>query len=418
MNRPKGTKDNYGNVQVVRNYIKNVVEAIAELNNFTEIETPIFESKDVFSRGVGETSDIVSKEMYDFKDKKGRDMVLRPEGTAGVIRAIVENKLFAERLPLKLFYYGPTFRYERPQKGRQRQFTQFGIEMLGEASPYVDAEAILFAKQILDSLNIKYILKINSLGNSETRNNYSKALRDYLMKYKSELSEDSIKRLDTNPLRILDDKVDGKKEFIINAPKIDEFYSKEVKEYFDKLVNFLDSMDVKYEIDKTLVRGLDYYTDTSFEFISDSGNAGSQSTIIGGGRYSSLVKQFGGPELAGTGFGVGIERIQNELNEEEILAIAKNNPDIFVLNISEAKQDATLGIVHMLRKAGFITEWNQKPLSLPKAFNKADKMKAKLFVIAGEKELNNNEVSIKFDGEQKTVKLDDMIEYIDGKLGL
>ena len=418
MNKPKGTKDNFGNVQEVRKYIKDVVETISQLNNFTEIDTPIFEKLEVFSRSVGETSDIVSKEMYVFKDKKGRELVLRPEGTAGVIRAFVENKIFAESMPVKLFYYGPMFRYERPQKGRQRQFTQFGIEMICDPSPYTDAEAILFAKQILDTLNIKYKLVINSLGNKETRDEYSQALRKYFEEYKDQLTEDSINRLDKNPLRILDDKIDGEKDFVKNAPKINEYYSTETQEYFDKLTNFLSSMGIEYVVDHNLVRGLDYYSDTSFEFVSDSGNAGSQSTLIGGGRYSSLVSQFGGPDLSGVGFGMGIERIQNELEEQTIVEKSKINPEIFVLNISNEHQNATLGIVYMLRKAGYITEWNQKTLSLPKAFNKADKAKASLFIIAGSKELNENKVSVKFNGQQETISIESLIDYIDEKLGV
>ena len=417
MNRPKGTKDNYGDIQVVRDYIKYTVEAVAQVNNFKQIDTPIFEKKEVFSRAAGETSDIVSKEMYSFEDKKGREMVLRPEGTAGVIRAIVENKLFAESLPLKLFYYGPMFRYERPQKGRQRQFTQFGVEMISDRNPYADAEIIMFAKTILDALAVESKLVINSLGDKTTRDDYSKALRKYFEQYKSELTEDSINRLDKNPLRILDDKIDGEKDFVKNAPKISEFYSKETKEYFDKVTTFLTNMGVEFEIDPTLVRGLDYYSDTSFEFVSTSGNAGSQSTILGGGRYSNLIKQFGGPDLSGVGFGIGIERLVNELDIEEVVKAREIKPDVFVLNIAPNAQDATLGIVHMLRKSGFITEWNQIPTKLQKAFTASDKVGAAINVIAGEKELAENKVNVKVNGEQETVALEDLVDYLDQKLG-
>lgn len=416
MNRPKGTKDNYGNIQIVRDYIKEVVRAISDINNFTEIETPIFESKDVFSRSVGETSDIVSKEMYVFEDKKGREMVLRPEGTAPVVRAIVENKLFANSLPLKLFYYGPMFRYERPQKGRQRQFTQFGVEMISEPNPYADAEIILFAQSILDSLHVKYKLLINSLGDKETRDNYSNALKEYFSKYKNELTEDSLKRLDKNPLRILDDKIDREKDFVKNAPKISDYYSNDTKKYFERLTSFLEKMEVDFTIDQTMVRGLDYYSDTSFEFVSDSGLAGSQSTIIGGGRYSNLVSQFGGPNLSGIGFAVGIERLMNELDIENVLKTVKTSPDIFVINISEEDQDSTLGIVHMLRKSGFVTEWNQKPTKIQKAFGMSEKLEASINVIVGAKELENNKVNVKMNGIQETVDLDNLIEYLDRKL--
>ena len=418
MNRPKGTKDNYGDIQLLREYTQKTIEAISTVNNFKKIETPIFERKEVYLRSVGETSDIVSKEMYIFSDKKGREMVLRPEGTAGTIRAIVENKLFAEGLPLKVFYYGPMFRYERPQKGRQRQFTQFGAEMLSEASPYADAEMIIFAQSILESFNIEFKLLINSLGDKKTRDEYSKSLKKYFEKYKGELSDDSLNRLDKNPLRILDDKIDGKKEFVINAPKINEFYSAETKDYFNKVILFLDKMDIQYEIDTTLVRGLDYYSDTSFEFISTSGKSGSQNTLIGGGRYSNLVSQFNGPNLSGVGFGIGIERLINELNYEKILEEINTDVEVYVLNISEEAQEATLGIVHMLRRAGFITEWNQKPAKLQKAFTSSSKSGATVNVIAGLKELSENTVNVKIDGIQENVKLDNLIDYIDGKLGV
>lgn len=416
MNRPKGTKDNYGELQIVRTYVEETIGMVAQINGFNKIDTPIFERKEVYLRSVGETSDIVSKEMYTFVDKKNREMVLRPEGTAGTIRAIVENKLFAKSLPIKLFYYGPMFRYERPQKGRQRQFTQFGIEMLSDASPYADAEAILFAESILKTLNIKNKLLINSLGDKNTRDKYSKALKTYFSKYKDKLTDDSIARLDKNPLRILDDKIDGKKDFVKKAPKISDFYSKETKEYFDILVSFLEKMDINFEVDETLVRGLDYYSDTSFEFVSISGEAGSQDTLIGGGRYSNLVSQFGGPDLSGIGFGIGIERLVNELDFKKIINARVVVPDVFVLNISEEAQDATLGIVHMLRKAGFITEWNQKPLKLQKAFTASNKTNALIKVIAGIKELTENKVNVKINGKQETVLLEELIDYIDAKL--
>ncbi|MCK5806865.1 MAG: ATP phosphoribosyltransferase regulatory subunit, partial [Mycoplasmataceae bacterium] len=214
MNKPKGTRDYYGKDQELREYIKSTIQTVSTINNFKQIETPIFESAEVFTKAIGETTDIVSKEMFVFNDKKDRTMVLRPEGTAAVIRAAVENKLLSGALPVKLSYYGPMFRYERPQKGRQRQFTQFGVETFSEKNPYIDAETILFAKTILDSLEIEYELVINSLGDKETRVKYSDALKKYFEEYKTELSDLSISRLESNPLRILDDKIDGKKEFV------------------------------------------------------------------------------------------------------------------------------------------------------------------------------------------------------------
>lgn len=355
MNRPKGTKDVYGKEQAVRSYVFDIINSVASVYNFKKIETPIFEAKEVFVRSVGETSDIVSKEMYTFKDKGDREMTLRPEGTAGAIRAIVENKLYT-KLPLKLFYEGPMFRYENPQKGRQRQFTQFGVEMISERNPYYDIEVILMASLILKELRIPYLLKINSLGDKTTRENYAKALKEYFKPFVSELTEDSVRRLEKNPMRILDDKIDSKKDFVKKAPRINEFYSEEIKTYFDTVIAFIKTTDIPFEIDTTLVRGLDYYTDTAFEFVSVSGEAGSQSTLIGGGRYSNLVSEFGGPDLSGIGFGLGIERITNELIDTLDEADIESNPHIFVLNIAEKFQLETMKIVELFRTNGFIVE--------------------------------------------------------------
>ena len=412
MNRPKGTKDIYGDRKIVRDKVINVLKVAAKVYNFKEIETPIFERKEVYVKSVGETSDIVSKEMYVFRDKKDREMVLRPEGTAGTIRAYVENKLFADPSMQKLFYIGPMFRYENPQKGRQRQFSQFGVELFGEKNPYTDGEVILMAKFILESLELKYELLINFLGDKESRDNYSKALKKYFSKFKKELSDDSLKRLETNPMRILDDKIDGKKEFVKNAPKISEFYSSETKEYFKTLTNFLDNMNIKYKVDTNLVRGLDYYTDTAFEFVSKSKEAGAQSTLIGGGRYENLVKQFGGPNISGIGFGLGIERIvndvQSKISKEELLEPIH----AYVLNISSEAQEATAGVVQLLRSAGFITEWNTKPLKLQKAFLKAEKSLAHYNIIAGSKELSEGKVVVKHKGIQDLVEITKLIDYL------
>ncbi len=418
MNKPKGTKDIFGRRQEIRAFVKDALREVAKVYNFAEIETPIFERKEVFVKSVGETSDIISKEMYEFEDKKGRKMVLRPEGTAGTIRAIVENKLASVgNKPVKLFYMGPMFRYENPQKGRQRQFTQFGVEMISEKNPYGDAEVILLASMILDVLGIKSKLLINSLGDKTTRESYSKALKEYFAKHTSELTGDSLKRLETNPMRILDDKVDGKKDFVINAPKISDFYTPETKAYFDKVTEFLTAMNIPFEITPTLVRGLDYYTDTAFEFVSVSSSAGSQSTIIGGGRYENLVKSFGGPDKSGIGFGLGIERLVNDVEEiigdEEIV----DKPFVYVLNIAPEAQVAVAGIVYMLRSSGYIVEWNQNPTKLQKAFIKADQSGAHFNVIAGQKELSEGKVMVKHNGKQEEIEITKLIEYFDAQEG-
>lgn len=414
MNRPKGTKDVFGREQKIKNYIYETLTSAVKVNNFQKIETPIFEATEVFVRSVGESSDIVSKEMYSFIDKGERSLTLRPEGTAGVIRAVVENKLYT-KLPLKLYYEGPMFRYENPQKGRQRQFTQFGVEYISDASPFADVEVILMANLILKSLGIKYVLKLNSLGDTNTKTDFSKALKNYFLPFKSQLTPESQNRLETNPLRILDDKIDSQKEFVKKAPKISDFYSEESKAYFAEVKNFLIKSKVDFEEDANLVRGLDYYTHTTFEFVSDSDNSGAQSTLIGGGHYQNLVKEFGGPELSGIGFGVGIERLINELanvSEEEI----EDYPHIFVLNIAPTMQAETLAIVNMFRENGFITEWNLKPTKIQKAFDKAAESKAHVYVIAGEKELQKGQLTIKMHNQQFTVGIEEVVYEIDTHL--
>ncbi|NQZ29064.1 MAG: histidine--tRNA ligase [Mycoplasmatales bacterium] len=415
--RPKGTKDIYGQRQEYRTLVLKTLEGIASFYNFKEIETPIFESIDLFKRSVGETSDIVAKEMYEFNDKKGREFVLRPEGTAGTIRAYVENKMYAQSQPTKLFYNGPIFRYERPQKGRQRQFTQFGIELIGAKSPAADAEAIMMAYQMLMTLKIKKVkLLINSIGDSNTRNNYSKALREYFENYKEELTELSISRLEKNPLRILDDKIDGQKEFVKNAPKISEFYSKESKQYFEKVKKLLDGVMIPYEVSDKLVRGLDYYSETIFEFVSDSEAAGSQSTIIGGGRYDNLVEQFGGPSISGIGFGLGVERLVNEV--EMIHNEIKPTVDVFVVNMDDDTTIATSSLTYMLRTAGFSVEYNLLPMKLNKAFDKSKSVGAKFVIIFGKNELKQGEVVIKNqeNGNQDSVDIMEIIDYLDERM--
>ncbi len=414
LKKPKGTKDIYGQRQEYRTLVLKTLEGVASFYNFKEIETPIFESIELFKRSVGETSDIVTKEMYEFKDKKGREFVLRPEGTAGTIRAFVENKMYAQSQPTKLFYNGPIFRYERPQKGRQRQFTQFGIELIGVKSPAADSEAIMMAYQMLGTLKIKNVkLLINSIGDSNTRNRYSDALKKYFEKYKDELTELSISRLEKNPLRILDDKIDGKKEFVKNAPKISEFYSKDSKEYFEKVKKLLDGVMIPYEVSDKLVRGLDYYSETIFEFVSSSETAGAQSTIIGGGRYDNLIEQFGGPSISGVGFGLGVERLVNEV--EIIHDEIKPSVDAFVVNMDDETTIATNSLAYMLRTAGFTIEYNLIPMKLNKAFDKSKTVGAKFVIIFGKNELKEGKAVIKnqITGEQEAVDIMEIVDYLD-----
>lgn len=356
MQRPKGTKDIFGESIQIKSLVERTLTHLSMVNNFSKIETPIFERKEVFIKSVGETSDIVKKEMYDFQDKKGREMVLRPEGTAAVMRAVVENKLYSQTLPLRLFYDGPMFRYENPQKGRQRQFSTYGVEVISNKSALIDVEVIIFAKTILDAFKIKYKLVINSLGDKNTRIAYSNELKKYFEAHKKDLEPISTERIKTNPMRILDDKIENKKDFVKKAPKIREFYSKEDREYFGTIQNILSSLGIDFTVDNSLVRGLDYYSDIAFEFVSTSSKSGSQNTIIGGGRYNSLLKSFGGPDISGVGFGVGIERLINEIDIEEIKDLIKPSLDVYVSNIDSATSKACLGVVYSLRSAGISTD--------------------------------------------------------------
>ena len=410
MQKPRGTKDIFGNKSKLRNFVFQTLEQISKIFNFKQIEVPIFEFKNVFVRSIGEASDVVAKEMYHFKDKSNRDLVLRPEGTAGVIRAVIENKLYSQPLPLKLFYLGPMFRYENPQKGRQRQFTQYGIEVLGPRSPYLDAEVVLMAVTILDALKIKYVLKINSLGDQKTRDTWTNALRNYFSEYKNQLEPKSLLRLTKNPARILDDKDEMKKPFVKNAPPISKFYSQEAKEYFKTMHSFLEKMDIQFTIDHNLVRGFDYYTDIVFEFLPLNDKS-SQSTMIGGGRYNNLVAKLGGPNLSGIGFAIGIERLISYL-DAKIINNLDVKSDVYVINIAKESTPFSLSITYLLRRSGFHVAWNYLPKHLNKGLEKADKEKALIKVIIGIQELATGIVNVKTDNQQILTKVDDLVKTI------
>ncbi|MBX4210134.2 MAG: histidine--tRNA ligase [Mollicutes bacterium PWAP] len=412
MQKPKGTKDIFENRMYFRQYVEEILVSNAIRFGFYRIETPIFEKKEVFIRTIGEKSDIVNKEVYSFIDKGNREMILRPEGTAGTLRAFAENKLVQENGGnYKAFYYGPMFRYERPQRGRQRQFTQFGIEYISEKTLSNDLEVILLAANILDELNIKYDLVINNLADKKTRNEYSKVLKEYLKKYKNQLTKISIERLEKNPLRILDDKIDGLKEFVINAPRINDFYSEEQSAYLKDVEDSLKENNINVIINHSLVRGLDYYTDIAFEFVSTSEGVGSQSTIIGGGRYQNLLSVFGGPQKSGIGFAVGVERLVNEVEEDIVI---KKPIDIFIANITKKSEKLILKLIFDLRKSGLIVEWNTKSTKLEKAFKKSDKFNSNATIVVGDKDLLNDKFQVRIGKEKKEMNSKQIIEKFSG----
>ncbi|GAA5414529.1 histidine--tRNA ligase [Ureaplasma ceti] len=354
--KPRGTQDWFGDNILKFEELSSMLKTVAELYDFNEIVTPTFENLELFTKSVGETSDIVSKELYNFKDKGDRDLALRPEGTAGAVRAYVENKMFANKTgATKLFYLINLFRYERPQGGRMREFHQFGVEYLNTNSVLDDIEAISFASSILTflDLNDKVTLKINNLGSFKQRVVWMEELKKYFADYKDQLTEDSLKRLEKNPLRILDDKVDGQKDFVLNAPKLKNYLSDEDNLYFEKIQAGLSALQIDYEIDETLVRGLDYYTGIVFEFVSNDENLVGKSTIIGGGRYANLVKDTGGPDQEGLGFAIGIERLILALEANGYEWKYDNSPMFFIGAETEDLSLVGLSLSTLLRNLGY-----------------------------------------------------------------
>lgn len=403
----RGTYDLYGDTKRRLKKVVATASEVVEKYGFEEIETPIFEFTEVFARNLGETSDVVTKEMYSFQDRGGESLTLRPEGTAGVVRSFVSEGM-QQNLPIKLYYTGPMFRYERPQKGRQRQFTQFGAELLGVETPQADIEVIAMAYQFLEKLGLdgKVWVEINSLGDEESRNAYREKLVGYLRQYSDKLSYDSQNRLEKNPLRVLDSKEDCDKEIVANAPLYKDSLNENSKKFFDDVLKGLDSLGIKYKINNRLVRGLDYYSHTVFELVTDK--LGSQGTVLAGGRYDGLVEQMGGGKVAGIGWACGVERLAMLLDGD----VALERP-IAVIPVGEDVNDKALEISYSLRKAGFRVEYGYSG-NLKKRMIKANKVNAVKAVILGSDELAKNVVTIKdFDsGEQKEVALDKIIEEI------
>lgn len=394
-------------------YVENQIEAILKKYYYHEIRLPIFEQFELFARGVGETSDIVSKEMYDFYDKGDRHLALRPEGTAGVVRAYVENKIFGpeHHKPVKYYYNGPMFRFERPQSGRMRQFHQIGVEVYGSKNPAIDVETMTLAMEIFGSFGIKDLsLVINSLGNNESRLAYRNALIDFLTPHFDELSDDSKERLHKNPLRVLDSKDRKDREIVKDAPSVLDYLDEESKKHFDQVKEMLEYLDVPYVIDTNMVRGLDYYNDTIFEVITNDPNFGANTTICAGGRYDKLVEEVGGPETAGFGFAIGIERLVMLLEAANFEFPNLTELDAFLVTIGDEVNTEALKIVTALRKNGLTVEREfvgRKPGS---QFKTADKLNAEVVFTLGGQELENKELNIKAlkTGKQTTVAFADI----------
>lgn len=403
----RGTYDLYGAAKRKTKKVVATASSIVEKYGFEEIETPIFEFTEVFSRNLGDTSDIVTKEMYCFEDRGGESLTLRPEGTAGVVRSFISEGM-QQNLPVKLYYSGPMFRYERPQKGRQRQFTQFGVEMLGVNTPQADIEVISMAYEFLEKLGLDgaVTVEINSLGDAESRDAYRTKLVSYLKEHFDHLSEDSKNRLEKNPLRILDSKEECDKAIVADAPLYADSLNETSKKFFEDVINGLDMLGIKYRINNRLVRGLDYYSHTVFELTTDK--LGAQGTVLAGGRYDGLVAQMGGGDVSGIGWACGVERLSMLMDEDVDLP-----RPVAVIPVGDDVADEALKIAYRLRKYGFRVEHAYSG-NLKKRMIKANKVGAFKAVIVGSDELADNKVTIKDldKGLQKTVKLEDLIKEI------
>ena len=403
--KAKGCYDLYGEEAKKFKLAEKVIEEVMQLYNINYIRTPVFENSELFRRGVGEETDIVSKEMYEFKDKSDRSLTLRPEGTAGVVRSYIENKMTNNLVkPVKFYYIEPMYRYERPQKGRYREFTQFGIEVLGESNPLVDMEVISAVIEIFNRLGLENIkLKINTLGDKSSRETYKKLLIDHFNNYKDNLCSDCQRRLVTNPLRILDCKIDREKEFFKETPKIRDYLSEKSKKYFEKIEEYLKSLNIDYEIDDNLVRGLDYYDELVFEIEVDN------STICGGGRYNRLVKELGGDDTCAFGFAIGMERFLS------LIDLPDEKQDlIYVLAISETERKEALKLVRYLRSNNKKADFDTENKSLKSQFKKADNLNSRYLIFINDEKLKEEKIEIKdnLKSTKEEVEIDKILEYL------
>lgn len=418
--KPKGCNDIYGMEAKIWKYVESVIDATMEKYNYNYIRTPIFESTELFHRGIGESTDIVTKETYDFVDRGGRNMTLRPEGTAGVCRSYVENKMYGDpNQPVKVYYNGTMYRYERPQSGRDRELTQFGMEVLGSDDPMSDAEVISLAVNIYKMLGLKEIkVNINTLGDKESRDMYRKALIDYFKPHISELCEDCQIRLEKNPLRILDCKVDCDNELLKNALKTIDYLNDESKKRFEAVKDYLDILQIKYEVNPNIVRGLDYYNHTVFEIEAKVEGFGSNNVLGGGGRYNQLCSEIGGPETPCIGFASGIGRLVKALELEEVNLPITEDIDLFLMYVNEDEKKYALYLAQELRMAGFIVDTEYTGRGLKGQFKQADRLKAKYVAVLNSEDLNNNEIKIKNNRtkEEEIISLDVLIYYLDEQL--
>lgn len=410
--KQKGTYDIYGDLAKKRAYVDEILASLCEKYNYGYIETPVFEASELFHRGVGESTDMVKKETYDFKDRGERDLTLRPEGTAGVVRWFIENKLYGNMTdPVKVYYNMKMYRYERPQSGRNREFTQWGFECFGSDDVMSDAEVISLAYNAYRLLGLDDVtIKLNTLGDTESRNNYREALVKYFKPQIESLCEDCKERLEKNPLRILDCKVDAESEILKNAPKTIDYLNKESKERFEKLKELLDMMDINYEVDTSLVRGLDYYNHTVFEVVLNNSYA-----LGGGGRYNGLVETLDGPHTPAVGFAMGYDRTILAMEENGVNIPINDSIDVYILYVSDTEKETAAYLTQDLRLNGFITETDILNKSLKAQFKSVDRFNSKYLIVLNDEELKENKVTIKDNKtkEEESVNINDLVDYLD-----
>ncbi|MCT1513477.1 histidine--tRNA ligase [Staphylococcus epidermidis] len=413
---PRGTQDILPQDSAKWRYIENRLHTLMELYNYKEIRTPIFESTELFARGVGDSTDVVQKEMYTFKDKGDRSLTLRPEGTAAVVRSYIEHKMQGEpNQPIKLYYNGPMFRYERKQKGRYRQFNQFGVEAIGAENPSIDAEILAMVMHIYESFGLKHLkLVINSIGDSESRKEYNEALVKHFEPVIDTFCSDCQSRLHTNPMRILDCKIDRDKEAVKNAPRITDYLNNDSKSYYEQVKLHLDNLNISYVEDPNLVRGLDYYTHTAFELMIDNPEYdGAITTLCGGGRYNGLLQLLDGPDETGIGFALSIERLLMALDEEGISLDVSEDFDLFVVTMGEDAYRYAVKLINDLRRNGIKVDKDYLNRKIKGQMKQADRLNAKYTVVIGDQELENNEIGVKnmISGESENVQLDELVNY-------
>ncbi len=410
---PKGTKDVLPNQSYKWQYIEDAAREVARVFNYKEVRTPVFEHTELFQRGVGETTDVVKKEMYTFLDKGGRSMTLKPEGTAGVARMFIENGLASSPMPIKTFYITPAFRYENPQAGRLREFHQFGIEVFGSLSPETDAEVIFAASSFLNKLKIKGVkLEINSIGCRICRNEYNKALKNYFESRLEEMCANCRSRFDKNPLRILDCKEEKCKKLAEAAPKITDYLCEDCKKHFDTVRLLLDAQGLEYTVNPNIVRGLDYYSRTVFEFVSTS--IGAQGTVCGGGRYDGLISELGGSNLPAIGFAAGIERLLLLMENTGVPFPEDKVPTIYLAGMDDKSRAQTFKIAMGLRERGVSAEVDHMQRSVKAQLKYADKAGAKFVAVIGESELESGVLNLKkmSDGTTAAVKSEELYTYL------